>query len=118
MTGEQQIHTGARAPVKGPSAPGMSRVHSLYGPLANGGHRGDAAIWQFLLPQSVFPGQDAVLLNVPEDLCQVPEEGSAFPVVRRLEEHHQVPEGRHGVRDPRKVHLQQEGESQHCGSAR
>lgn len=58
--------------------------------------------------EPVVPGQNTFHIEVPKDLSQVPEEGAVFPVARRLKEHHEVPEGGHGVRDPGGAHLQQQ----------
>lgn len=63
----------------------------------------DALLWIYCTAptQPVVPGQNALHIDVPEHLRQVPEQRAVFTVIRRLENDHQIPEGGHGVGDPR-----------------
>lgn len=59
-------------------------------------------------PEPMVSGLDAVHVEVPEDLCQVPEQSAVLPVLRGLQKHHEIPEVRHRVRDSRRAHLQKQ----------
>lgn len=56
----------------------------------------------------MVPREDTVYIDVPEELGQIPKQGTMLQVLRWLQIDHKIPKARDSVRNTRLPHLQEE----------